>query len=82
MKRKIVPVEATPDQAAKGFIVSEAPHDPAGVYRAMIAAAPPYVVTDEDARAAWKTFHAKWPHDMKCMRAALEAFARRLGGES
>jgi hypothetical protein len=37
---KLVPVEPTPGMCAAGFIVSEAEHDPAGVYRAMIAAAP------------------------------------------
>ena len=36
----LVPKEPTPEMCAKGFCVSEAEHDPAGVYRAMIAAAP------------------------------------------
>ena len=35
----LAPVEPTPAMSAAGFIVSEAEHDPAGVYRAMIAAA-------------------------------------------
>lgn len=37
---KIVPVEPTTAMSAAGFCVSEAEHDPAGVYRAMLAAAP------------------------------------------
>ena len=36
----IAPVEPTPTMCAAGFCVSEAEHDPAGVYRAMLAAAP------------------------------------------
>ena len=36
----LVPVEPTPEMCAAGFCVSEAEHDPAGVYRAMLAAAP------------------------------------------
>lgn len=36
----LVPKEPTPAMSAAGFSVSEAEHDPAGVYRAMIAAAP------------------------------------------
>ena len=34
----LVPVEPTPKMSAAGFCVSEADHDPAGVYRAMLAA--------------------------------------------
>jgi hypothetical protein len=37
---KLVPIEPTPNMAAAGFAVSEAEHDPAGVYRAMLVAAP------------------------------------------
>jgi hypothetical protein len=37
---KLVPVEPTPLMSAAGFSVSEAEHDPAQVYRAMIEAAP------------------------------------------
>jgi hypothetical protein len=37
---KLVPVEPTPAMSAAGFCVNEAEHDPAGVYRAMLAAAP------------------------------------------
>lgn len=37
---KLVPVEPTPKMSAAGFCVSEAEHDPSGVYRAMLAAAP------------------------------------------
>lgn len=37
---KLVPVEPTPAMSAVGFCVAEAEHDPAGVYRAMLAAAP------------------------------------------
>jgi len=37
---KLVPVEPTPAMSAAGFLVSEPEHDPAGVYRAMLAAAP------------------------------------------
>jgi len=40
MKWKLVPVEATSEMAAKGFVVPEAEHDPSGVYRAMLASAP------------------------------------------
>lgn len=36
----LVPVEPTPEMSAAGFAVSEAEHDPAGVYRAMLAASP------------------------------------------
>lgn len=36
---QLVPVEPTPEMSAKGFCVEEAEHDPAGVYRAMLAAA-------------------------------------------
>ena len=36
---KLVPVEPTPRMSAAGFCADEG-HDPAGVYRAMIAAAP------------------------------------------
>jgi hypothetical protein len=35
-----VPVEPTPQMSAAGFCVSESEHDPAGVYRAMLAARP------------------------------------------
>lgn len=34
------PVDPTPTMCAAGFVVSEAEHDPAGVYRAMLAATP------------------------------------------
>ena len=34
----IVPIEPTPAMCVAGFCVSEAEHDPAGVYRAMLAA--------------------------------------------
>ena len=37
---QLVPKEPTPAMSAAGFCVSEAEHDPAGVYRAMLAAAP------------------------------------------
>lgn len=37
----LVPREPTPEMSAAGFCVSEAEHDPSGVYRAMIAAAQP-----------------------------------------
>jgi hypothetical protein len=37
---KLVPAKPTPAMSAAGFLVSEAEHDPAGVYRAMLAAAP------------------------------------------
>jgi len=37
---RLVPVEPTPKMSAAGLCVSEAEHDPAGVYRAMLAAAP------------------------------------------
>lgn len=36
---KLVPAEPTPEMSAAGFCVDEG-HDPAGVYRAMLAAAP------------------------------------------
>ena len=36
---KLVPVEPTPRMSAAGFCADEG-HDPAGVYRAMLAAAP------------------------------------------
>lgn len=36
----LVPVEPTPAMSAAGFCVSEADHDPAGVYHAMLAARP------------------------------------------
>lgn len=35
----LVPIEPTPAMSAAGFCVNEAEHDPAGVYRAMLAAA-------------------------------------------
>jgi len=34
----LVPIEPTPEMCAAGFAVAESEHDPAGVYRAMIAA--------------------------------------------
>jgi len=37
---KLVPVEPTPKMSAAGLCVSEAEHDPAGVYRARLAPAP------------------------------------------
>jgi hypothetical protein len=37
---KPAPIEPTPAMCAAGFVVSEAEHDPAGVYRAMLAAVP------------------------------------------
>lgn len=37
---KLVPNNPTPTMCRAGFLVSEAEHDPAGVYRAMVAAAP------------------------------------------
>lgn len=40
MKWKLVPEEPTPEMSVAGFLVSETEHDPAGVYRAMIAIAP------------------------------------------
>lgn len=36
----MVPREPTPEMCAAGFCVSEAEHDPAGVYRAMLSAVP------------------------------------------
>lgn len=36
----LVPAEPTPAMSAAGLCVSEAEHDPAGVYRAMIVARP------------------------------------------
>ncbi len=37
---RLLPIEPTPEMSAKGFCVSEGEQDPAGVYRAMVAAAP------------------------------------------
>jgi hypothetical protein len=37
---KLVPIDPTPAMSAAGLCVSEAEHDPAGVYRAMLAASP------------------------------------------
>jgi len=39
-KWRLVVVDPKPEMSAKGLCVSEAEHDPAGVYRAMIAASP------------------------------------------
>ena len=39
-KYKLAPVEPTPAMCVTGFLVSEAEHDPAGVYKAMLDAAP------------------------------------------
>lgn len=39
-KYKLVPIEPTPAMCVTGFLVSEAEHDPAGVYKAMLDAAP------------------------------------------
>ena len=56
MKTKwvLVPQDPTPGMSAAGFVVSEAEHDPAGVYIAMLAAAPepPHLsLTVDEARA-------------------------------
>lgn len=37
---RLVVVDPKPEMSAKGLCISEAEHDPAGVYRAMIAASP------------------------------------------
>lgn len=37
---KLAPIDPTPAMSAAGLCVSEAEHDPAGVYRAMLDAAP------------------------------------------
>lgn len=95
MKRKIVPVEATPEMVLA--VVNDDSQTRKGEYRAAIAAAPPYVVTDEDVAAAseaekeafYDAIHANaggtWSQNaarLVSMRAALEAFLKRLGGES
>ena len=36
----LVPLEPTPQMSAAGFCVTDAEHDPSGVYRAMLKAAP------------------------------------------
>lgn len=92
MKWKIVPVEPTPEMLAATADMDGATRgiQDRRCYKAAIAAAPPYVVTDEDVEAAaashvvartaaaqdgnYSLYHG--------VRAALEAFARRLGGES
>ena len=71
MKWKIVPVEATKRMAEIAFNMGGV-----GVYEELVAAAPPYVVTDEDVYAAWDAFLDQ--KDDARMRAALEAFVKRL----
>ncbi len=41
----MLPLHPTPEMSAAGFCVEEAEHDPAGVYLAMVAAAPRRSVT-------------------------------------
>lgn len=80
MKWKIVPVEATAEMrdAAESHAVGGE-----SAYTAAIAAAPPYVVTDDDARVVLNAFWDSSITDgVAAMRAALEAFVKRLGGES
>ncbi len=56
----LAPCEPTPAMSAAGFIVSEGAHDPAAVYRAMIAASPPAGDTPgaESEVVAWRL---TWP---------------------
>lgn len=81
MKWKIVPVEATGPMAEN--MLGEMPFT---AYGRALAAAPRYVVTDEDVEAAHAAYtKVYWSRDqtrtvIDCMRAALEAFVRRLEG--
>lgn len=82
MKWKIVPVE--PDRSMLNCANAFA-EGGATAYAAAIAAAPPYVVTDEDVHAASCAYlNASGAVSIRhaVMRAALEAFLKRLGGES
>lgn len=89
----LVPVEPTPEMCAAGFCVSEAEHDPAGVYRAMLAARPaapaPVALTDEQIaeighRMAWRYRQSSDPNHSDTYtfnRARLVAFARAIVGK-
>lgn len=76
---KLVPTEPTPLMSAAGFSVSQAEHDPAQVYRAMIAAAPQ--------PASEQQVHADVPecngsHDQGTIDAGIEKECTACTGEA
>jgi hypothetical protein len=76
-KWQIVPTEPTPEMIAAGF-APEAEHDPAGVYRAMLAAAPapPHMsMTADEAR----TFQQWAGMDGACAFHLIERHASGWG---
>lgn len=83
MKWKIVPTVATAEMLEYARDWSYVKYGKpigddaaSGCLNAMLAAAKPYVVTDEDVYAAWDAFLDQ--KDDARMRAALEAFVKRL----
>ena len=84
---RLVPVEPTPAMCAGGFRVSEAEHDPAGVYRAMLAAAPeapapvvPQPLTDEEIDAYWKAVPNQALYEAVMVFARAIERAHGIGG--
>ena len=77
---KMVPVVATEVMQDAGANTSEymTPYEAGTAYSAMLAAAPPFVVTDEMVEEALVVYYSDWSGDpMAQMRAAIEAV---LGG--
>ncbi len=72
----MVPREPTPTMCAAGFVVSEAEHDPAGVYRAMLAAA---LNAQPQASAEDVALVALWCEGIEEVEAAFERICASLG---
>ncbi|MBR8435702.1 hypothetical protein KDW37_33625 [Burkholderia cenocepacia] len=71
----LVPIEPTPEMSSAGFVVPEAEHDPAGVYRAMIASAPRYQILTEE--GGWldvpQAYYERFKSDATLTRAITAA---------
>ena len=82
----LAPLEPTPEMSAAGFVVPEAEHDPSGVYRAMLAAAPApaaaqvreVVVTAPNSEWFWSFDHRSFNHN-SFAKALLAAASKATG---